>query len=93
MPQGFDAFVGIANGNTIFLRNTEAAVPCRAVERALALGTDAGRRGVVAARIRDGAAALFVRRVAVEQLERFFEKAMGWAQSGWLTASRPPGPS
>ena len=50
------------------------------VERAVELGTDAGRRAAVAARIRDGAAPLFERRAAVEQLERFFEDAVGRAR-------------
>jgi uncharacterized protein (TIGR03032 family) len=47
------------------------------VARAVALGTDAARRASVSARIRDGVAALFERRTAVEQLERFFEGALG----------------
>jgi predicted O-linked N-acetylglucosamine transferase (SPINDLY family) len=50
------------------------------VERAVELGTDTGRRAEVVARIRDGAPALFERRAAVEQLERFFVDALGRAK-------------
>ena len=69
------------------------------VARAVELGTDAGRRSAVSARIRDGAAALFERRAAVEQLERFFEDAVERARSqgaldrrgnGWLASRASP---
>jgi uncharacterized protein (TIGR03032 family) len=54
------------------------ATPAEYVERALALATDPGR-AARAARIRDGARPLFERRAAVDQLERFFEEALGRA--------------
>jgi len=53
-----------------------AATPEDYVERAVTLGTDAARRASVSARIHDGAAALFERRAAVEQLETFFADAV-----------------
>ncbi len=52
------------------------------VERAVELGSDAGRRAEVVARIREGARPLFERRAAVEQLERFFSDAIGGAGRG-----------
>jgi uncharacterized protein (TIGR03032 family) len=79
-----------------FPRGRYAAALCRAagvedgivttseayVGRAVELGTDAARRAAVSARIRDGAGALFERHTAVEQLERFFEDAIGGARTG-----------
>jgi predicted O-linked N-acetylglucosamine transferase (SPINDLY family) len=77
-----------------FPRGRYAAALCRAagvedgivataeeyVDRAVELGTDAGPRAKVVARIRDGAPPLFERRAAVAQLERFLEEAIGRAE-------------
>ncbi len=57
-----------------------AATAAEYVERAVELANDASRRAKVVARIRDGAPPLFERRAAVEQLERFFEAAIGHAR-------------
>jgi predicted O-linked N-acetylglucosamine transferase (SPINDLY family) len=50
--------------------------PSGYVERALAFGTDPGLRARTSERLRAGAAAVFERRSAARQLERFFEDAL-----------------
>ena len=56
------------------------------VERAVALGSDAGLRAELGARIRAQAPLVFENRPAVEQLERFFADAL----AGLTRASAVP---